>query len=231
MRLEREETRLRELREQKEADLRREERLLTILKVAQPAVPQHVTIQNQKLPEMKDTDEVELFVTMFEAALLSNLVPEAQWKNKLHDHLSMRAKSKIHKVMQDQDSTYEEIKEALLGCTAISFSSAAEDFCMAERGRLTKLEPRLAIEKMTRLVDKITKGAADVQEAGELMVVATTRNWLVPPLKTYVDMSKSFGLQDYVRTIEEWERSQLAGTPWFEDNSPIQQQPGTPRYT
>ena len=89
MRLEGEETRVREVREQKEADLRREERLLTTLKVAQAAVPQHVTIQNQKLPEMKDTDEVELFVTMFEAALLSNLVPEAQWKNKLHAHLSM----------------------------------------------------------------------------------------------------------------------------------------------
>ena len=133
--------------------------------------------------------------------------------------------------MQDQDSSYEEIKEALLGFTAMSFSSAAEDFCMAERGRLTKLEPRLAIEKMTKLVDKITKAAADVLEAGELMVVATTRNWLVPPLKTYVNMSKSFGLQNFVRTIEEWERSQPAGTPWFKDNSPIQQQPGSLRYS
>ena len=171
--------------------------------------PSTLTVQNQKLPETKDVDDVELFVTMFEASLLSNLIPEAQWKNKLHAHLSMRAKLKIHKVMQDPGSTYEEIKEALLGCTAMSFSSAAEDFKTGERGRLAKLEPRQAIEKMSRLVSKITRGAADIQEAEDLMVVAETRNWLVPSLKTYVDMSKSFQLQDYVRTIEEWERSHL----------------------
>ena len=79
----------------------REERLLTTLKDAQLVIPQNVTIQNHKLPEMKDRDDVELFVSMFEAALLSNVIPEAQWKNKLHAHLSMKAKSKIHKIMQD----------------------------------------------------------------------------------------------------------------------------------
>ena len=218
--LEREETRL---REQKDMDLRREERLLTTLKEAQPAVPQQVTIQTHKLPDMKENDEAELFVTMFEAALLSNLVPENQWKNKLHAHLSMKAKSKIHKVMQDQDSTYEEIKEALLGCTSMSFSSAAEEFCTGEKGRLVTLEPRQAIEKMSRLVSKITRGAGDIQEAEDLMVVAETRSWLVPTLKTYVDMSKQFGLQDYIRTIEEWERSQPVGTPCFKRIGPQQQ--------
>ena len=35
---------LREMREQKETDLRREERLLTTLRDAEPAVPQAVTI-------------------------------------------------------------------------------------------------------------------------------------------------------------------------------------------
>ena len=46
---EREEIRIRELRDQKEADLRREERLLTTLKDAQPAVPQHVNGSEPKV--------------------------------------------------------------------------------------------------------------------------------------------------------------------------------------
>ena len=52
----------------------REARLLTALKEAQPAVPQTITILNTKLPEMKDTDDTELFIAMFEAALRSNKI-------------------------------------------------------------------------------------------------------------------------------------------------------------
>ena len=48
----REKERQREIREQKQDD-RREERLLTTFREAQPAVPQTVTINNQKLPEIR----------------------------------------------------------------------------------------------------------------------------------------------------------------------------------
>ena len=65
--------------------------------------------------------------------------------------------------MQDPDSTYEEIKEALLGCTEMAFNTAAEDLKTGERGRLTGLEPRQAIDKVHRLVCKITKEAAYIQ--------------------------------------------------------------------
>ena len=168
-----EESRIREMREQEDRRVEREvkredereareQRLLTTLREAQPAVPQTVTIQSHKLPEMKDSDDAELFMSLFEAALLSNNIPEDQWKNKLHSQLSMKAKLKIHSVMQDNDSTYKDIKDALLGCTAMSFSSAAEDFCTGERGRLTNLEPRQAIEKMARLAGKIMKEAVDI---------------------------------------------------------------------
>ena len=118
-------------------------------------MPQTITIQNTKLPEMKDTDDTEMFIAMFEAALHSNNIPEAQWKNMLHAHLSMKVKTKIQTVIQDQDSMYEEIKDALLGCMAMIFSSAAENLCTGERGRLINQEPRQAIEKMIRLAGKV----------------------------------------------------------------------------
>ena len=66
----------------------REERLLLALKEAQPVVPQTVTIVNQKLPEMKEGEEIEVFVSMFEAALRASNVPEQQWCAKLHAHLA-----------------------------------------------------------------------------------------------------------------------------------------------
>ena len=95
----REQERQREIREQKQDDIRREEKLLTTLREAQPAVLQTVTINNQNLPEMKESDDVEAFVTLFEAALLFNTVPHNQWKNRLHAHLPTKVKAKIHNVM------------------------------------------------------------------------------------------------------------------------------------
>ena len=169
---------------------------------------------------MKDSDDTELFMSLLEAALLSNNIPEDQWKNKLHSQLSMKAKLKIHSVMQDNNSTYKDIKDALLGCTAMSFSSAAEDFCTGERGRLTNLEPRQAIEKMARLAGKIMKEAVDITQALNLIAVAQTRSWLVPPLKTFIDMSQTFGLQEYISKIEEWEKSQPVGTACFKKTYP-----------
>ena len=50
-------------------DLRREERLIETLRKAQSAVPQAVTIVNHKLLEMKEGEEIDSFVAMFEAAL------------------------------------------------------------------------------------------------------------------------------------------------------------------
>ena len=53
----------------------RQAQLITTLTEAQPTVPQTITIQNTKLPEMKEANDMELFITMFEAALRSNNIP------------------------------------------------------------------------------------------------------------------------------------------------------------
>ena len=174
-------------------------------------------------------DDAELFIAMFEAALRSNNVPPGQWKNKLHAHLSLRAKTRIQTVIQDKDSTHDEVKEALLGCSAMTFSSAAEDLCTGKRGRLFSLEPRQAIDKMIRLVGKVASEAEDKQDILNCMGVTLTRNWLDPPIKSYVDMTRKFEVNEYIRTIEEWERSQPVGTPCFQRTFSGYQQSNTSR--
>ena len=218
----RENSRLEREDRRQELEARREEerearqiQLITTLREAQPAVPQSSTIQNTKLPEMKEADDMELFIAMFEAALRSNNIPMGQWKNKLHAHLSLIAKTSIQTIIQDNNSTYDEVKEALLGCSALTFSSAAEDLCTEERGRLLNLEPHQTIDKMIRLAGKVASEAEDKQDILNCMGVALTSNWLVPLLKSYVDMTRKFEVKEYIRTIEEWERSQPVGTPCF----------------
>ena len=97
---------------------------------------------------MKEGEDAELFLAMFEAALRSYNVPQGQWKNKLHAHLSLKSKTCIQTVIKGDDSTYDEVKEALLGYAAMTFSSAAEDMSTGETGRLFSLEPRQAQDKV-----------------------------------------------------------------------------------
>ena len=96
-------------------DLQRQERFMLELRVAQPAVLQTVIVLNHKLPEMRESEDIETFVAMFEAALWSNNIPKNLWKAKLHAHLTTKAKLRIQTAIQDFDSTYDEVKEALLG--------------------------------------------------------------------------------------------------------------------
>jgi len=85
----------------------REERLLLALKEAQPAAPQTVTIQNNKLPEMREGEEIETFIGKFDAALRAGNVPENQWCAKLHAQLEPGTKLKVQDAIQDPDATYD----------------------------------------------------------------------------------------------------------------------------
>ena len=134
-RIEREEIR-------QEEQLKREERMLISLREAQPVVPQMVTLQNQTLLKMTEQEEVETFVAMFEAALRTKKVPELQWKAKLHSHLNPKAKLRIQSVILDHDSTYEQVKDALLRCSNKTFNAAVKSLMSREWGRIYTLDHR-----------------------------------------------------------------------------------------
>ena len=58
----------------------------------------------------------------------------------------------------------------------MTFSSAAEEFFTGETGKLAKLDPRQAAQKMLRLVCKLTQEAEDIQEACKYVMVAALRS-------------------------------------------------------
>jgi len=102
-----------------------------------------------------------------------------------------------------------------MGCTSMSFCSAAEDMCTGERGRLWKLEVRQTVTKIKHLVKKVASEADSKDKMAECIAVALTRYQLVTPLKAYVDTIRRFKLREYIETCEEWERSQPRGTNCF----------------
>ena len=117
----REDRRERERVEQREKDELREERrqqeqarLLTTLREAQLAVPQRVTINNHKVPLMKEVDYVESFVVQLEAALVSLRIPRDDWRQYVHSQVTLEAKEKIMHLLTDNGSTYDDIRAGMM---------------------------------------------------------------------------------------------------------------------
>ena len=80
-----------------------------------------------------------MFVAMFEAALRANNIPQNQWTAKIHSQLNVSTKLKIQHVLQDEHATYEDIKEALLGCSNMTFSAASETLLTGDKGKVYTL--------------------------------------------------------------------------------------------
>jgi len=111
----------RERREEEKS--RREERraketreMILALREAQLVVPQTVHIDNTKLPTMSEGEDVEVFLDLFESAMVDNHIPEDKWRGKMHASLDTATKLKVRDLIRNPDVTYQEVKDALIGC-------------------------------------------------------------------------------------------------------------------
>ena len=127
----------------------RERKLLMALKDAQPVVPQTVHIQNVKLPRMTEGEDVEIFIELFEAALLDNDIDDGKWKGKLHTALDTASKLNVRDLITDRGATYDQIKQALVGCGMLTFSASSESIMTADRGQTLTLPIRQPYRRLS----------------------------------------------------------------------------------
>ena len=200
------------LREEKR--LQREEKLLMAIKEAQPAVPQTVHLNSCKLPKMKEGKDITSFIEMFEAALQDFDIPQAQWKARVHTALDTATKLRVRDTITDHDSTYLELKTALLGCSSLSFSHASDTIMAGDRDSIFSLPPRQAFQRWQNLLKRLTCEATDIKSACAYMAAALLRFNCSLDLKTYLDTKGDFGKDIFCRNIEEWLATRPAGVAW-----------------
>jgi len=79
-----------------EASMAKEERLFETLRENRPIPQVHAPVAtNFDLPKMKESDELEEFISVFEASLRVNNVPDELWKPKLMTHLPLKSLVKV----------------------------------------------------------------------------------------------------------------------------------------
>ena len=192
----------------------RETKILLALKEAQPAVPQTVHIENVKFPKMKEGEDVEVFVELFEAAMRDGNIPEDRWKSKIHAALDTTAKLLVRDVITNQDSTYDKVKQALVGHGHLTFTASSEALMTQDGGATCKLPMRQAIQKTTRLLEKATAEATTMRETCQYIAIAVNRFFLSPDLKQYVDLKGTFDKDGFCRSVEEWQRTHPYKQTW-----------------
>ena len=210
----REQRRIEREAKEKEAAAEREVQLIATLKAAQPVVPQTVYLENTKLPAMTKGEDVELFLELFESALLAGNVPEHKWVQKLHAALDSTTKMTIRETITTPDVTYDEIKRALVGQTHLTFACASESLVTLENGAITKLPVRQAVQKMARYLDKISTEATTMQEMCLYTAVAILRVALSRDVKQYIDVKGSCDSNSFCCSLEEWQKTNPGRPIW-----------------
>ena len=100
--------------------------MLAALKDNIPAVPQTIHIENTKLPRMVEGEDAEVFIELFEAALTDNNIQADKWRGKLHASLDTGTKLKVRDIIINPASSYQDIRNALVGCGTLTFSASSE---------------------------------------------------------------------------------------------------------
>ena len=192
----------------------REARLLTTLRAAQPAVPQNVSISKLNLPKMKDTDDPVVFIRYLETALVRARIPQDQWKDHVQPQITLQAGEKIIEVLENEDSTFEDIKAALTGVDAMSFASTAEALFKPVKGG-EKPVPRQLADRLKSWVKKLIQEAKTEAEIVEKLTVAFLRSKLSQELKEYLDLIETSTIPKYLIKIDEWEKCRAEGKPIY----------------
>ena len=210
----REERRLEREERDKQVAAEREVQLLATLKAAQPAVPQTVHLDNTKLPAMCKGEDIELFLELFESALVAGGVPENKWVPKLHSAIDTETKLTIKDTITTPGITYDEIKRALVGQTHLTFAAASESLVTLDHGAITKLPIRQAVQKVARLFEKVTSEATTMRDMCLYSAVAVLRVALTRDCKQYIDVKGSCESNNFCCSLEEWQKTNPGRPIW-----------------
>ena len=170
-------------------------------------VPQQIHIIQHKLPTMTDKDDVKVFLRQLDIAIRTAHIPQDKWKQHLLSQLTLQVKQQVIGLLEDEDSDYDVIKQALLGRHTMTFTAAAEAFFTADKGEILNLPTQQVGDKLVRWLEKIAEGADADREKYDKIAMGAIRSFIVPELKNYNDLAKPTNRAEFDALTEQWVRS------------------------
>ena len=95
---------------------------------------------------------------------MTSEIPNTKWKHYHHSQFTLNVKQKVMYLLQQPDSTYDEIRAALMECTTMTFAATAEAIFTDDNGKLVQLPLRAAMDKVCRWITKFVRNAETIKE-------------------------------------------------------------------
>ena len=118
-------------------------------------------------------------------------------------------------MLEDEISDFDDIKRALLGCTAMTFAAAAEAVFTADKGEILNIPSRQAGDKLVRWIEKMAEGTETNRQIFDRIAMGVIKSHTVLELKTYIVLAKPTDRQEFHAMIEQWVRSQPVKKPMY----------------
>lgn len=157
-----------------------------------------------QLPRMKDKDEIEKFCSTFEQALILAEIPKNKWKRALVFSVNNDARDRVKGVLEDEASTYDDVKAKLLDSVGISVSLAYET--MFDPDSLSTMATRRETRARTATwAERMFHSAETKKECIETLQMAKIITSASKEGRKFLYQNKPKNLDALMEALETWE--------------------------
>ena len=197
-----------EMAKQREDADRREERLLgkmqAQIEAAGRPTPMRSRLEPLNLPKLTADSSLDTFISTFEAQLTLAVVSKTEWKLKLIGQLDEKYRVQVSDLIENYDSTYDEMIEGLRKASGETSTSATQRF-FAPEPDLTKFsDTTKALRVVGQWAERITEGLDDKKDVLAAICRARVRSWHVEPLGSFVNQRDITTNAQLVNRVSEW---------------------------
>ena len=146
---------------------------------------------------MKETNDIEEFVTCLQIALRSAGTQRNKWKHSLLIQLTQKAKQPILGMLEDDSVGFEEIKEALVARNMTTLVAASEAIFSFNNNKLIDKPIFEIILKLNRLGSKIQDDSATPTQTKNKFGMGVMMSRFVPELKQFLYITEPITISEF----------------------------------
>ena len=111
--------------------------------------------------------------------------------------LNAHIRSTAYAVLSNEHATFEDIKQARIGHTQLTFTAASVAALSLDAGKLIDSPARLMMDKLSRFIEKVMSEATTTEEATKYMVVPIARFYMTQDIQEHLDVKGMFDVESF----------------------------------
>ncbi len=159
----------------------------------------------EKFPNMKEGENVELYLQSFENELEQAGVAKEKWKSLVTVRLTPKVKQFVGDLQKDSKAGYTEIKTRILIKAGITPAEAGQQLFNSTIDGMRGKSSGEYLQHLERLLNRIFDGAEDERDRMAMLMLAKIRSIVGDDFKLHLSNRKIRTMEDLSSALEAWE--------------------------